>query len=83
MTITIEVSTEMQAQLRAEAAKRGMDEEECARNLLAEKLIATTPVEAPPTRSIMELHGLGAELWKDINVEKYINDMRDEWDARP
>ena len=33
-----------------------------------------------PKRNIMELEGLGAELWKGIDAQKYIEEMRDEWD---
>ncbi len=37
--------------------------------------------EAPPAeRSIMELHGLGADIWRNMSVEQYLNDLRDEWD---
>jgi hypothetical protein len=33
--------------------------------------------------SILELAGLGAEIWRNIDVENYINQLRDEWDERP
>lgn len=83
MTIMIELTPEQEAQLRVEAGKRRMDETECARTLLAEKLTPETESGKPRQRSILELEGVGAELWKDIDVEKYINDSRDEWDRRP
>jgi hypothetical protein len=41
-----------------------------------------TEEKLPKTHSIMELEGLGAELWAGIDVEQYINEMRDEWDHR-
>jgi hypothetical protein len=31
-------------------------------------------------RSIMELHGLGAEIWRDIDAQQYVNRLRDEWE---
>ena len=31
-------------------------------------------------RSIMELHGLGAEIWQGIDAQQYVNELRDEWD---
>jgi hypothetical protein len=31
-------------------------------------------------RSIMELHGLGAEIWQGIDAQRYVDEMRDEWD---
>ncbi len=30
--------------------------------------------------SIMDLHGLGAEIWQGIDAQQYVNEMRDEWD---
>lgn len=29
--------------------------------------------------SIMELEGLGAKLWKDIDAQKYVNKERESW----
>lgn len=34
-----------------------------------------------PRRSIMELRGLGRQLWKDTSVKDYINTERDAWDG--
>ena len=39
--------------------------------------------ESNPKRSIMELHGLGAEIWEGIDAQEYVNDLRSEWDHRP
>jgi hypothetical protein len=36
-----------------------------------------------PKRSIMELHGLGAEIWKGIDAQEYVNELRNEWEHRP
>lgn len=36
--------------------------------------------EQPQNRSIMELHGLGAEIWQGIDAQQYVNELRDEWD---
>jgi hypothetical protein len=33
-------------------------------------------------RSILELEGLGKEIWKDVDATEYINDLRDEWNNR-
>jgi len=30
--------------------------------------------------SIMDLERLGKEIWKDVDIEKYIAALRDEWD---
>ena len=32
--------------------------------------------------SIMELHGLGKEIWQDIDAQDYVNTLRQEWNER-
>lgn len=39
--------------------------------------------EPQKTRSIMELHGLGAEIWQGVDAQEYVNKLRDEWSHRP
>lgn len=39
--------------------------------------------EPTEKRSIMELHGLGAEIWQGIDAQEYVNRLRDEWEHRP
>ncbi|MGB7210977.1 MAG: hypothetical protein WBD27_20150 [Pyrinomonadaceae bacterium] len=39
--------------------------------------------EQPKKRSIMELHGLGAEIWEGIDPDEYVNQLRNEWEHRP
>lgn len=41
--------------------------------------------DAPPQipRRITELHGLGADAWKGIDAEEYVEALRREWDDRP
>jgi hypothetical protein len=36
-----------------------------------------------PKRSIMELHGLGKEIWAGIDAQEYVSELRKEWDHRP
>ena len=43
---------------------------------------------SPHTHSIMELEGLGADLWRNeqgnlIDAQEYVDDLRREWDDRP
>jgi hypothetical protein len=33
-------------------------------------------------RSLMELHGLGAEIWQGIDAQEYVDELRKEWDHR-
>lgn len=37
-------------------------------------------VAAWPKHSILELKGLGKEIWQDIDVEKYIEEERNSWE---
>lgn len=39
--------------------------------------------EEPKKHSILELAGLGAEVWQGIDPQEYINQLRTEWDDRP
>ncbi|MEJ7860354.1 MAG: hypothetical protein WKF90_01835 [Pyrinomonadaceae bacterium] len=41
---------------------------------------AKEPIKKP---SIMELHGLGAEIWEGIDAQEYVNELRNEWEHRP
>jgi plasmid stability protein len=34
----------------------------------------------PPRLSIMDLQGLGKEVWRDINSDQYIDEERRAWD---
>ena len=47
--------------------------------------LAAEPVEmaVQSQRSIMELHGLGKEIWEGIDAQEYVNELRKEWDHRP
>jgi hypothetical protein len=47
--------------------------------MLAQDLAAANPRE----RSVMELHGLGKEIWEGIDAQEYVNSLREEWDHRP
>lgn len=32
--------------------------------------------------SILELHGLGKEIWQSVDPNDYVNNLRDEWEKR-
>jgi len=32
-----------------------------------------------PCRNIMELRGLGKKIWKGIEAQKYVDNLRSEW----
>ena len=48
--------------------------------LIAEEL-AAQPTEA--LHSILELRGLGREIWEGIDAQEYVNALRNEWEHRP
>lgn len=37
-------------------------------------------VESRPKHNIMEFEGMAEELWKGVDVEKYIDEERNSWD---
>lgn len=70
MSLIIELDPETQARLETLAKEKGVSVNVFARALL-EREAATVPAperdknEPPRKRSILELEGLGAEIWKD------------------
>jgi len=34
------------------------------------------------SHSILELHGLGKEIWRGVDPKDYVNNLRDEWEKR-
>ncbi len=52
---------------------------------MVNKDMATRSLDEPKEnkRSIMELHGLGAEIWEGVDAQEYVNELRKEWDHRP
>ena len=51
--------------------------------LLAKDAAHATEEITKSTHSIMELHGLGAEIWRGVDAQQYVDELRNEWDARP
>jgi hypothetical protein len=35
-----------------------------------------------PKHHLIELEGLGKEIWEGIDAQEYVNRLRDEWDER-
>ncbi len=50
--------------------------------LIAQDVAGEMPDVAHPQRSILELEGVGAELWQGIDAQEYVNKLRGEWDNR-
>lgn len=51
-----------------------------ARRIIAEAVNSVENTALP--RSLLELEGLGAELWKSVDAQEYMDGLRREWDAR-
>ena len=75
----IELKLETRQRLNRVAAKRGVPTSELVQAAV-EKLLEAEEVAEKPKHSIMELHGIGKGTWEGVNVQDYINEMRDEWD---
>ncbi|MBC7869205.1 MAG: hypothetical protein H7Y09_00085 [Chitinophagaceae bacterium] len=56
------------------------------RKSLIKLLVDTLPDEESvkdKKHSLLELEGLGTELWHEIDAQAYVNQLRQEWDHRP
>jgi len=51
--------------------------------LIAHGLAAIVDRGLPQSRSMLDLEGLGEEIWQGIDAEVYVNGLRNEWDQRP
>lgn len=51
---------------------------------MAEELSSGKERTAPAEkRSLLELEGLGAEIWEGVDAQEYVNELRNEWEHRP
>jgi hypothetical protein len=66
-----------------ERAKRSVETLTPAEQLrLVSELAATLSAELDPqTRSLMELEGLGREVWHGVDVDRYLRQERSSWDG--
>jgi len=61
------------------------------RRTLIKMLVDTLTISEAPAkgesprkkRSLLELAGLGAEIWQGVDAQEYVNQLRSEWDHRP
>ena len=51
--------------------------------MITSALVQGAPRAATGKRNILELEGLGAEIWQGIDAQEYVNRLRDEWDEQP
>ncbi len=76
--LEIELTPEMEQRLREKAKRHGLETKAYAQTVMLRDL--AQPETEQPKHSIMELHGIGRGAWAGVDVQEYINDMRDEWD---
>ena len=71
--------------LVAEILERPLPERAAILEIIVESIEGEPSEQEPPykERSILELEGLGAELWEGIDAQKYIDELREEWRERP
>jgi len=50
------------------------------RSRLAAELMLSTESNGQKRRSLLELEGLGKEIWQGIDLNEYIAQERDSWD---
>ncbi len=48
--------------------------------LMSRQLAQAT--EAMQPSNIMALHGLGKEIWQDIDAQTYVAEIRQEWESK-
>ena len=81
--LEIELTPEMEQRLHEKAGQRGVEAKAYVRTVVIHDLLqegeAATPAE--PRFSVMDFYGVGRDAWEGVDVQQYINEMRDEWDA--
>ena len=48
-------------------------------SLISNNLAEAISEEGNYSHNLLELDGLGKEIWQGIDVERYVNNLRDEW----
>ncbi len=51
--------------------------------VIARDLALVSAPGPPRERSLLELEGLGAEIWQGVDAQAYVDQLRAEWDRRP
>jgi len=50
--------------------------------LISKLAISLQNLKSGKKRKLSELKGLGKEIWKNIDANKYVTNLRDEWNDR-
>jgi hypothetical protein len=49
-------------------------------SIIASDLATDDENDKSQQRSILELRGLGAEIWQGVDAQQYVDELRDEWE---
>ena len=81
--LEIELTPEMEHRLREKARRRGMEARVYAQVVVARDLAQEEYTAEPVAErrfNVMEFHGAGRDALKGLDVQKYVSDLRNEWD---
>jgi hypothetical protein len=76
--ISLTVDELYEQQVRARPLRERL---QLAQRILAEAADATAE-SSERRRSLLELEGMGAELWDSVDAQAYVERLRHEWDGR-
>ena len=77
MVVSLDLKPELEEKLRLRARAEGLLLEDYMQQLLEN----AAQSEAAKPGSILDLEGVGAELWQGIDAQEYVNQLRAEWDS--
>jgi predicted sugar kinase len=71
-------------EIMQQVAQLTLEERKELAKMVVDSLVPSTTEDTQPKKkhSILELAGLGAEIWEGVDAQEYINELRSEWDER-
>ena len=51
--------------------------------LISKKLLHHPDREELQQRNLLEMEGLGAEIWEGVDAQQYVDALRNEWENNP
>jgi hypothetical protein len=77
--ISLTVDELYEQQVRARPLRERL---QLAQRILAEAADAGAADSGEHRRSLLELEGMGADLWDSVDAQTYVERLRQEWDGR-
>ena len=77
--ISLTVDELYEQQVRARPLRERL---QLAQRILAEAADAGAADRGERRRSLLELEGMGADLWDSVDAQAYVERLRQEWDGR-